>query len=155
MGGGAASAGKGVTGGGGATCQQVIHSVIVRFPTICMGDRTVDKLTGIIFVILCLSAACASIAAAVSAAQSAKKTRSAQRLGNEIDEVKAAFESCRMLLKRINSRDAMREFRERETEEPPKKKRGAVSAVPDWRTDPDGFRAYHEQRMANQKGTQQ
>jgi len=83
------------------------------------------------------------LAAAWSCHRSARQVRSARRIATEIDELRDALDSMRMLLKRINSREAMREYREKQ----PPRRGGKPEAVPDWRVDPEGFRRFHEAKI--------
>jgi len=104
----------------------------------------------IVLVILCFASVFANISLLVQVLRARRTVLAAHALVEDVVKLRLQFDSMRALLKRINSRDAMREFREREKGDQPstyKRKIGGLDRPPDWRTDPVGFRQYHEGRL--------
>lgn len=75
----------------------------------------------------------------------------AKPIGEIRDDLNLCLErmhAAEQSLKRLHSRAGMRELRER------KSARSGTDEEPDWRTDPTGFRLFHEQRL-RQKNAEQ
>lgn len=104
-----------------------------------------DKLV-IASVIACFLSVAVNVALMVQTVRARRTVLDARTLVEDVSALHEQMDSVRRMVKRIVARDNMREYRERQSEEPaPKRKKNG--AAPDWRDDPQAFIAHHEARL--------
>lgn len=74
--------------------------------------------------------------------RSANKVRHAHRLADELTELQDSVNALRMLVKRVNAREAKRDTRGKIAADAP----GELEE-PDWRTDPEGWKTWKQKQL--------